>query len=75
MERIRRGVVVEHNGKRGVTVDDFMSCCAVWETPVVYEGDTSFKGTMTTELKVIGLEDPGIGDGAAPEPSAREAAV
>jgi hypothetical protein len=55
---IQRGTVVEHEGKRGVVVDDFMSCCGAGETPVVYYGDSGFTGTPTAELQIIGPENP-----------------
>lgn len=62
MERIPRQMVVQNKktGKKGVTVDDtpgMLSVCSDEETPVVYEGDTGFDGTLTTDLKVIGPEN------------------
>jgi len=62
MERIPRQMVVRNKktGKKGVTVDDapgILCCCSDDETPVVYEGDTAFKGTPTEDLEVIGPEN------------------
>jgi hypothetical protein len=59
MQRIEPGIVVEApDGKRGVTVDDFMSCCTNDETPVVFDGESGFFGTATDTLTVIGPEKP-----------------
>jgi len=52
------GTIVEYNGRRGVVVNDFMSCCTTDETPVVFYGDDGFNGTPTAELKIIGPENP-----------------
>jgi hypothetical protein len=62
MERISRQMVVlnKKTGKKGVTVDDapgMLYCCSDEETPVAYEGDTAFMGTLTKDLKVIGPEN------------------
>lgn len=73
--RIKPQTVVEHGGRRGVTVSDLpgmLSCCADWETPVVWEGESFFSGTNTDELAVVGSEDAqadfeGCGAGQGPE--------
>lgn len=57
LARIKPQVVVEHNGRRGVTCPDFMTCCEEWETPVVFEGESAFTGVSTEELTVIGDEN------------------
>lgn len=54
--------IVEYKGRRGVVVDDLYSCCSEDETPVVFTGTASFKGTPTAELTIIGPEE------AIPEP-------
>lgn len=58
MERITRGIVVRDviTGKIGVTVDDIADTCSPEETPVVFEGETSFLGIGTEELEVLGPE-------------------
>lgn len=59
MDRIKPGMVVETDaGASGVTVPDFMGCCAEWETPVVFEGRSLFEGVRTDTLKIIGPENP-----------------
>lgn len=45
-------------GKKGLVVPDFMSTCASWEVPVLYEGTTSFCGTNKEELEDLGPENP-----------------
>ncbi|MFH1713774.1 MAG: hypothetical protein ABH876_01175 [Patescibacteria group bacterium] len=62
MERISRQTLVRNKktGQKGVTVDDtpgMLSCCSDEETPVVYEGTTTFSGTLTRNLEVIGPEN------------------
>lgn len=70
LARIKPQMIVEKDGKRGVTVPDFMGCCAGWETPVVwllpvelrgqpseaYAPGKSFVGEPTQKLTVIGPE-------------------
>ena len=57
--RIPRQRRVRHlpDNHLGVTVDDFMNCCAENETPVVYDGETSFLGTETADLEDLGPEN------------------
>lgn len=58
MERIKPQMIVEDSrGRRGVTAPDFMACCAEWETPVVWYGESGVDGTDTDTLKVIGPEN------------------
>lgn len=63
MQRLQPGLIVEvaHRpgaNRRGVTVPDFMACCAEWETPVIFDGEGTFNGTPTDQLTVIGPENP-----------------
>lgn len=62
MNRIEPQTVVEVDGKRGVTCPDIMSCCAEWETPVVFDGESSFQGIQTDRLTIIGPENAVITD-------------
>lgn len=57
--RIAPGYIVKNkDGKTGVTVPDFMSCCSPNETPVVYYGTNSLESSPTTELSKLGQENP-----------------
>lgn len=44
-------------GRLGVVCPDLMGCCADNETPVVFNGETSFEGTPTQQLEIIGPEN------------------
>ena len=55
--RLRPQTIVMHKGRRGVTCTDLMSCCTDDETPVIFDGMSSFVGTKTTELNIIGPEN------------------
>lgn len=59
MNRITTGRKVRNTktGALGVTVDDFMTCCTPWETPVVYYGTDSFLGVPTEDLEDMGPEN------------------
>jgi len=48
--------IVEYDGRRGVTCPDFMNCCDPDETPVVFDGESSFRGVLTASLTQIGPE-------------------
>lgn len=58
MDRIKSGMLVTRHGMKGVTVDDMAGCCSPEQTPVVYDGETSFEGVLTEELHIIGPENP-----------------
>jgi hypothetical protein len=71
MTRIKPQTIVEKDGRRGVTVPDFMTCCLDSETPVVWAGEDFLEGIQTDTLTVVGDEgavaDPakcGAGKGA-----------
>ena len=55
-------VVENAQGRRGVVVSDLLGCCSDDETPVVYDKESGFMGTMTSDLRIIGPEN------AVPEP-------
>ena len=62
MQRIKPQMIVTNleGDRRGVTVPDLtgmLSCCLPEETPVVWEGESSFIGTDTDQLKIIGPEN------------------
>ena len=57
MERIPPQTIVIMDDDKGVTCPDFMSTCSEEETPVVWEGESSFSGIETTELTVVGPEN------------------
>ena len=60
-QRIEPGMIVRTaEGREGVTVPDFMSCCLPSETPVAWSGedDKGFFGTETETLTVVGPENP-----------------
>lgn len=61
MERIKpQMIVTDASGRRGVTVPDMpgmMSCCSPEETPVVWSGEKSFFGMLTSRLSIVGPED------------------
>lgn len=44
-------------GRKGVVVEDLWGVCGPGEIPVVYNGETSFRGTDIEDLKVIGPEN------------------
>jgi len=44
-------------GKMGVVVSDPYGCCADFEVPIVYDGETSFSGTDKKILEDLGPED------------------
>ncbi len=59
MNRIKTGhqVQLAKNGRLGMAVNDLMSCCADFETPVVWDGEGRFNGTDTADLKDLGIPD------------------
>lgn len=50
-------IVQTSDGRRGVTCPDIMGTCGPGEVPVVFDGMSSFKGTLESDLTVIGPEN------------------
>lgn len=49
-------------GRIGVVITEHFGCCGHGEVPVVYEGETSFLGTLIKDLEIMGPENAIITD-------------